>query len=286
MAAQVAAAGDLAWPIGGLACILLLMAAADRARRGRWKAAAAILLAGAAVAMLATRDWSGIAGENPEPVYLAAPREEVPPREYANPADATRVLLHGIIADGILNLGREVSGLAEIGEEIGLPVTPLTEGEEYALAMYRYDGWGRPFRFERKEMEGEQALRDRQPDEWGTGPWYEVASDGEDGVTGTADDISISVRQRLDDAPWEWNRSAYYIRRVNGKPVLLVHRARQENYRSGKRNLARELTGGGLFDAVRLGKEFPEARYEEFVTEKDAAPLVMYVLRSKEKRET
>jgi hypothetical protein len=175
------------------------------------------------------------------PVPEAPPPEAVIPRAYADPQAATQALLHGLIADGIINLGRPVERLADIRDEVGLPVNKLTEGEAYALKAYGFDGWGRPFRLTVSE------------ERW---PAYRVTSAGADGRYDTEDDIGISVRQ-CDNWNWDTMRHAFFVRKAGAGLVLFFHRWTGHEFKYRDRKLARALTGGTLFDAISIAEGKP-----------------------------
>jgi hypothetical protein len=161
------------------------------------------------------------------------PWEGVPLVPYRDPEKATQVLLHGIIADGLINAGRPIDNLAEIQHEIGLPLKSLTSGQSYALQTYGIDGWGREFRL---------AKGDNQ---------YTVTSAGSDGRFDTGDDMSVTVAQCTKDM-WDWyvHRHAYFIRKVDQDYLMFIHRWKGRFFRYNNEVLARTLTGDSLFDVL------------------------------------
>jgi len=159
------------------------------------------------------------------------PWKDVELKEYVDPERATLALLHGIIADGIINIGQPVKSLANIQNEVGLPVRNPTEGEAYALKTYGIDGWGHPFRLRR---EGEK---------------YHVASAGRDGEFDTGDDIQITLRQCGNES-WEFHRHAFFIRKVGFDHLIFFHRWTGRHFLYRNRKWAQALTGGELFDVV------------------------------------
>jgi len=87
-------------------------------RRGRTAGVVAV------VAGLLIGACDGDAEPGSEPLPTEAPWEGVPLREYENPELATQVLLHGIIADALINVGRPVESLPNVQNEVGLPTRP------------------------------------------------------------------------------------------------------------------------------------------------------------------
>jgi hypothetical protein len=171
-------------------------------------------------------------------VLVGRPRlPETPPwqgveiQEYADPAQATQVLLHGIIADGIVNVGRPIRNLANIAREVGLPLRRPSRGMSYALKTYGLDGWGRPFRLTRQ------------------GNTYLVASAGADGEFGGDDDVEFAVRQSSNDR-WEGGRHGFFVRRVGGENLIFFHRWNGSHFRYRHGEYARTLTGSRLFDVL------------------------------------
>ena len=182
--------------------------------------------AAAMVALLALGVWRC---GGPEPLPTEAPWKDVTLQQYHDPAAATRVLLHGIIADGIADVGQPIEMLENIQNEVGLPANQLTRGQAYALKTYGIDGWGKKFRLSE------------------AGGKYTVTSAGADGAFDSADDISISVTQN-DDQSWDNGRSAFFVRKDGGSLVVLFHRWSGEHFIYKNQSKAAALTGGGLFD--------------------------------------
>ena len=159
-----------------------------------------------------------------------APWDGVKLQRYADPAAATKVLLHGIIADGIRNVGQAVDRLADIRNEVGLPTKKPTRGQVYALKTYGIDGWGNKFRL---------------AEDW---PTYTVTSAGADGKFDTSDDLSRKVTQSKDET-WDQELSTYFVRKgSSGAAVILFHRWTGKHFIYNNRSVARALTGGDLFD--------------------------------------
>ncbi len=143
---------------------------------------------------------------------LDAPWTDVAVRQYADPEEATKVLLHGLIVSGLNGCPFEVQQLAAIQDEIAFPMPPgeWSSGMAYAAQTYGRDGWGREFSFE--------------PLERGS---YRIASAGADGAFGTRDDIVVTTAQQ-ESNDWEQLVSNLYLRQVDDdKHVILLHRVAQ-----------------------------------------------------------
>jgi hypothetical protein len=200
---------------------------------------------------LALLGWSSIGPPTgvplaaaPPGVPLAAitPPSSAAPPTYADPAKATTALLHGIIADAVVNHpGRgRIRSLAQLRQRVALPLPPnqLTRGMKHALATYHLDGWGRPFKISGGRYGG-----------------YRVTSAGADGELGTADDRKLRVRPSR--ASWELTRHAYFLRVCDGEPVVLFRSAAgHRTFRYRDRAAAQAATGSSAFDLIKL-KEVP-----------------------------
>ncbi len=195
------------------------------------------------------------------------PWEGVAKKEYANPADATRVLLHGIVADGIINVGQPIESLANIQDEVGLPTKNPTPGERYALQTYGLDGWGRELRLT-SHAEGS----------------YEVTSAGPDGQFDNADDLKLAVSQ-CDDEDWDSKRHAFFLAQHAGGPAVVFHRWTGDHFEYGNLNAAKELTGNELFDLLPFDKFEAsqqaqiQSAWQEASSGKSSRPLVLQVFK-------
>lgn len=155
---------------------------------------------------------------------------------YADPEAATRVLLYGMIADGIANTRARVYSLAQVREEIALPVASLSAGEAYALDHYGLDGWGREFRLFHLMLT------------------TVVTSDGADGKPGTADDFVLRLAP-VDPDNWEKGRHAIFVRRHEGNYLMLFHRWPGGMFEYANKELARRLTNTAVFDCRDVGTQ-------------------------------
>jgi hypothetical protein len=173
------------------------------------------------------------------------PWKDLERRRYAHPGDATHVILHGIVADAIINFTTPVHDLAAIQDEVALPTTDLTEGEAYALRSYGLDGWGREMRLST------------------AGKRHTVTSAGADGMFRTEDDISLTVKQ-CDNESWDISRHVYFIRPHEGSVAVYYHRYPGTHFRYNHEKEARALTGTRLFDFLRPAdlEDFQKTRAE------------------------
>jgi len=167
--------------------------------------------------------------EGREPLPTEAPWKGVQLQEYQNPEAATQVLLHGIIADGIANIGQPISTLANIQNEVGLPAKKLTEGQVYALKTYGIDGWGTEFRLTNNGKE------------------YVVTSAGSDKAFDTADDLSLNIAQ-YSNSDWDTTYRTFFLRKDAGSLFVLFHRWTGDFFRYKNQVKAQEVTGTNLFD--------------------------------------
>ncbi len=245
-------AGVLAF-IGAMATAYLLRDRLHHLKRFAGRALVPVGASATAVLIFAT------CGSGDLPTVV--PWEGAELREYENPELATRVILHGIIADGIVNVGRPITTLANIQNEVALPITDPTEGMEYALSTYGIDGWGQEFRL-------------------GTDGGYIVTSAGEDGDFDTNDDIAITVTQASDDS-FDYGREAFFVRRSGDQYSVIFHRWTGELFEYNHHDLALELTGTGQFDVFTEGDldsgqiDAVEMLYAEASETTDEEPLIL-----------
>lgn len=263
----VAVAGLEGWPTvllvaGGFFLALALVYLVRERLASRWWRLASVSSVAAVLLLIFffTSTWPNL----PDSV----PWKDVALQEYANPRQATQVLLDGIIADAIINVGQPIHSLANVQNEVGLPVKSLTKGQAYALRTYGIDGWGRAFR-----LSGPDSGK------------YRVTSAGEDGRFGTADDLSIAVQQCSNES-WDQLRHAFFIRKVGDEHALFFHRWTGKHFRYHDREWAQKLTGGALFDVISSdysagegSKVALESRYEEVAEGLDHEPLVLLVFK-------
>jgi hypothetical protein len=202
-------------------------------------------------------------GSDLPPLPTHAPWEGVTLQAYANPEQATLALMHGIIADGITNVGQPIQILPNIQNEVGIASKTLTEGQAYALKTYGIDGWGKPFRLT-------------------AGATYEVRSAGPDGAFDTADDLSIDVAQ-CDDSSWESGRHAFFIRKDGEDHSVLFHRWTGEFFQYYDEAGAAATTGSKLFDRWAWAELSTDQQqrvasvYAEVASGLDHEPLVLMV---------
>lgn len=253
-ASRSSATGVFVAVLGLLLAISASYLLRDRLRphltRRRLVGASGLAFAGAAVALLScggklpdTPPWTGVAKQ-----------------EYVQPDAATRVILHGIVADAIINLGQPIESLANIKNEVGLPVKQLTAGEAYALKTYGIDGWGREMRLTRQ------------------GDKYTVTSAGPDGSFATADDIKLTVRPCSEES-WDSARWAFFVTELEARPVVFFHRWTGEMFKYKNRDAARAATGGDLFDFLRASEVTADVSqvYQQAAAGLTRKPLVLRV---------
>lgn len=259
---------DPATMIMGIAGFCLFIAAAYHFRKSKCRRSIVypIAIFGMAMTVLAV-SAGGPAKAPPNNQSVKPPWEGMARRAYEHPEDATKAMLYGIIADGIVNTKGAVTSLVDIQGEVGIPSNTLTEGQQYALATYGYDGWGRPFKLS------------SQRNKAFVGPVNDIviSSDGKDGKPETEDDIKASICPPSPEAKWEYHRWAYFLRELDHRKLMLIHRWKGEDFQYRNRRLAKQLTGGLLFDAVPLKSAFPAEMYQQFATSKRPSPLILVV---------
>jgi hypothetical protein len=172
-----------------------------------------------------------------------APWKGVETKTYVHPDAATRVLLYGLIADGLTNMREPVKALSEIQKEIGFPNKDLSEGQAHALRTFGIDGWGTPFRF--------LSMRDL----------YTVSSAGPDRAFGTEDDISLKTAAVSSD-DWDSHRWAFFIRKESGTTYVFYHRAFCDLFCFRDFQTAAILTDSAVFDVAFQG--VPRSETAEF----------------------
>jgi hypothetical protein len=185
---------------------------------------------------------------------------------YANPELATRAIIHGLIADAIVDAGgkqTKIGSLEDLRDEIGIPAADPTPGMRHALEHYETDGWGRPLR-----LKGG----------WAVG--YLVWSAGEDGKFKTADDIKTRVRL-TGEYDWDEDREAFYVTKEAGRLVVLFHAWRGYTFEYHDRDKALQIAGSSLYDVVPLKKFDDPTRttlghaYKKAAKKADHDPLVL-----------
>jgi len=225
-----------------------------------------------------------------------APWHNLEPRDYVNPELANVVVMNSLLRDGLVVYDDEhdskAMSMAAIQDHVALPVLDPTEGQEYALQAYGWDGWARSFDFAPDNME------------------YVVTSAGPDGDLDTDDDISATfVRQDT-----LGHAGTYYLARRDGTLYLATRRhlvggiegpagALADSYDGGELGEWVELPGNeGLYYAIPLTVEFledhvwafdpeygeaehsaadavtaVEALYESHATDDDPDPVVVQI---------
>lgn len=263
-AATTASSGSLPLLLAGALCLLGVLATAyihhekllSALTRSGWRAFAPVGASALAVFIFAT------CGQELEPLPETIPWEGMELREYENPELATRVLLHGLIAPAIVNVGQPIRTLANIQNEVALPTSELTEGEEYALQTYGIDGWGR-----------ELVLTDLSGS-------YRVASAGADGEIDTNDDIQIDVSQ-TSDSEFDYSREAFFLRQNEGELHVFFHRWNGDFFIYNDRPKAEGLTGSDVYDLWTEDElsdsqlELARAAYDQIEQEVDHEPLIL-----------
>lgn len=232
MMAATASSGGGNWPawmavasamfFGAVALLYLF-----RGRGPRWRASpSSWRLAAAAMVLLGviTARCGGL-----EPLPTEAPWKGVQLEQYNDPLAATKVLLYGLISEGIANVGQPIEMLENIQNEVGLPVKSPSKGQAYALKTYGIDGWGKAFR-----LAADKGI-------------YTVTSAGADGQFDTADDLKVTVAQ-CTDGSWDNQRHAFFLRKHNKDVAILFHRWTGEHFQYRNRSQAEALTGGVLYD--------------------------------------
>jgi hypothetical protein len=202
-------------------------------------------------------------GEDPLPTE--PPWKGVKLEQYKDPQAATKVLLHGIIAEAIGSMDREISILPNIQNETRLPAAKLTSGQAYALKTYGIDGWGRPFRLD------------------GSDSAYTVTSAGADGSFGTSDDLKVKI-DKCDDQSWDMRKRAFFLRQDGaGALVVLFHRWTGTHFEYLNPTKAQQLTGGETFDLF-AAKDLPKDKlasarqaYQQVAGSASHTPMVLQV---------
>lgn len=202
-------------------------------------------------------------GEDPLPTE--PPWKEAEIKQYENPEAATKVLLHGIIAEAIGSMDREISTLPNIQHEVKLPAATLTRGQAHALKTYGVDGWGRELRLE----VGSSA--------------YTVTSAGADGSFGTSDDLNVTIN-KCDNQSWDQRSRSFFLREDSaGSLVVLFHRWAGTHFEYLNHDKALKVTGGETFDLFQA-KDLPQEKlalakqaFQQIAGDKPYAPMVLQV---------
>ncbi len=190
------------------------------------------------------------------------------PVKYARPEDATRAILHGIISDAVYNTRSEITSLADVKDEVGLPTNKLTKGQAHAIANYHLDGWGRAFDFKKS---GDKKK-----------PAYTITSKGADGKAGTPDDVSMDVTPASGLKEWERGKRAFFIRKINGEHLVFFHRYSGKDFKFKHGFEASKYTGGALFDMFteyEMNKERKDAvtsLFERLSAGSRGGPIILY----------
>ncbi len=227
-------AAEPAWIAGG--AMLFVVALVVGGLIGEWRGrrqlqpSATVLRSMATTGVLAVAGWLAVAGAQVTFAGVPQPAQTVELRPYANPEQATQVILHGLVGEALAASGSGTAYLQDIRREVGLPLATLTPGQAQAVAAYDRDGWGRPLRYD-------------------TGRTV-VASAGADGKFDTEDDLEVQVR------PWsnenfDGERGSYWVQRTDGQTRIFFHRWTGSKFRYNRGEQATALTGGQLFDVLQ-----------------------------------
>ena len=156
---------------------------------------------------------------------------------YADPELATQAIMHGIIADAIVDAGSKQTKIGSLSDlDVGIPSSDPTPGMRHALENHTMDGWGRPFRFKGG---------------WAVG--YLVWSAGADGSFKTKDDIKARF-ELTGNYDWDYDREALYVTRSGDELVVLFHAWTGDTFEYHDLEKATDLTGSDLYDVVDLEK--------------------------------
>jgi hypothetical protein len=160
---------------------------------------------------------------------------------YKNPFLATEVIMHGLLADGVINSKGTITSLDQIRKEVAFPTTKLTPGMRHALDNYAYDGWGR--RFVLSNQDGKGNTR------------YRITSLGPDGIPNTKDDITITF-DKADDENWDNLRWGLFAQREGNKLLVFFHRWPGGLFNYLNQGLAWQRSGSNIFDVWCSDKEY------------------------------
>jgi hypothetical protein len=199
--------------------------------------------------------------------HLAPPGKGVAIAEYQDPKTATELILHGLIANGLLGVSVDVRNLAAIQNEVAFPfqTSQYTPGMKYAQQTYVRDGWGREFSFKRLDA-GK----------------YEIASAGPDGIMGTNDDILLVTPSREEDRDWERRIGGVFFRIADGHEVIFIHRVNDPLFLFANAKDAQKQTGTELFDLIKLDEWSGMLRPDSHDPSKSEPPFIA-MLRDKQK---
>ncbi len=157
-------------------------------------------------------------------------------RPYLHPELATSAIQYGLLR-GELMANPERASLEQLVEGLSLPFLGAGDGERQALRCADRDGWGRPFRIER-----------RSPDYW-------VISAGSDGVFGNSDDLTVTA----DADSWMYGHAGLvrtvYLRGVDGQLQLLYRPLDREDRRRDYLVRARQAAEAAGIDGFALVKD-------------------------------
>ena len=241
------------------AMLVLAMAVAwhvwrERTRRPFALSAPAWIPIAVAVSLL----WVGLIGLVVAPPSRAADPVDVESAvpAFADPDLATRVILYGLIADGLAGAKYTPYTLSNIDDEIDLPHRDLSEGEAHAVGHFLDDGWGRPFEFARE------------------GSLYTVLSAGGDGALGNGDDITLQVERPEDGSGYR--PRAFFTQRV-GRETLTLYRAFMgKGFARFLPQRSKALTGSDLFDALPAYRDVEQEAYIRSLTAEDGSMTLLY----------
>lgn len=156
---------------------------------------------------------------------------------YKDPYSATLVIMHGLLANGVINTNEVITSLDQIHKKVAFPTTKLTAGMKYALDHYSCDGWGNPISFRTINEDS-----------------YELSSLGADGKPNTKDDIVIRFK-RANDENWDSLRWGWFAQKEGEILSVYFHRWPGELFEYLNKELAQQKSGSTLFDVWTSDRE-------------------------------
>jgi hypothetical protein len=212
-------------------------------------------------------------GDEADALPTDPPWEGEVTKAFVHPEQATLAILHGIVRPAMMDIGRKVDNLANIQNEVALPMTEPTPGSAYALKMYGLDGWGRRLNL---------AYRDEPFDDT-TRRSYTVTSFGPDGEIGTTDDIVTTFKETISKTFGASPCPIFYILKDKDAAELLYHRWNSDKFSFNDKERARALSGSLLFDIIdreRLGdpqKRAIDTAYNAAAANSKADPVILQI---------
>lgn len=204
------------------------------------------------------------------------PWDNEPRQSYANPYEATLGILHGIIQPAIMNIGQKVDTLPNIQKEVALPMKQPSDGVQYALKIYGFDGWGNRFNLSYTDIQ----------EKGGAVRHYTVTSFGPDKEISTADDIVARFTENRNGDMKDKDQQVYYLIPNDGGIEVLYHRLNHDMFRYNDKNRAETITGSDFFDIIdrtRLGKKQKEAIEVNYAASanKTYTPIILQLFNTK-----